>query len=791
MLTEKDLLTEGIHFQKETKNCEMALPPSINNSNTKQKKKLFSSALFRESFHSNRFGLILVSLGNALIMVAIITILSTLHINSTADALKDLFENADYENSIKSSTISVYSSYKSSADAYEMYLEGDDTAKDLFEKEVTTITDSTLTTTLNGAKILYDATYRITSGDETNKKSVAKTTTVDVINKTLDASTTYSDQEKALVKNIVSEYFDTYGSDMSQSTSKILRKVVPSCFANAVNETYALKGKDKEEVSSLFEDAARYVIDEGKSVQDVKIQSSLKLMPYLASTDQKEFVSGLSASLLSLYQKDSTSYLQDETIRSTEVANEVKDYVMKTLSSFAYYEYLDTFTVEYKTNDLGYPIRMIGTGRYADNGNEIMEELPIKIYNPSLYIKENEKMGKKANLLQKMHKDLLTGENYSDEEIKEAKEKADEDLKVISNGLDSFFDDFLKRENNQNEYYKDGKIQYDAISERATDEVMKIAEDTLIDSYNDKHDVKISSLEEITSENSSMSGKEMMDLVKGYATGSISSYDTYYSEYEKAGNSMIDTNLLSLNKSSQGVMSLLPNSVDESLKEMGEMNTYGIIVGVVAFQMAALLVPMVYTILLSKSLVSEKVETGSLAFTLSTPTNRSCFIFTQAVYLIFSEIVMASTLLLFSLLTREIGILAGSTDIATSLPVTDICLYALGNFLVALAISGINFLASCHFNKTSQAIGTGGGLTIFFFICSILGLFATKAIPGTIRITSMSLFNYMTIDSLFDPMAVMNQDYASFFFKLSFLVLITVVTYILGSINFEKKDLPL
>lgn len=768
----------------------MALPPSISSSNKKQKKKLFSSALFRESLHSNRFGLILVSLGNALIMVAIITILSTLHINATADALKDLFENADYENSIKSSTISVYSSYKSSADAYEMYLQGDDSAKTLFETEVSTISDTTLNTTINNAKILYDATYRLTSGGEENKKSVARNATIEVVDKTLDA-TSYSEQEKALLKNIVSEYFDTYGNDRSQSTKQILRKVVPSCFASSVNETYRLKDKEAEDVTSLFEGCAKYVIDEGKSIDNVKTESSLKLMPYLANEDQKDFVTDLSSSLLKLYEKDSDSYLNDSTIRENEVASNVKDYVMDTLSSFAYYEYLPTFTVEYKTNDLGYPIRMVGTGRYADNGNEIMEELSIKSYNPSLYIKESEKMGKKANLLQKMHKDLLTGEDYSKEEVKQAKDEAQDDLKTIRKGLDTFFDDFLKREDNQNEYYKDKTIQYEAIAKRATNEVSVIAEKTLIDSYNDKHDVKISTLEEITSENSSMSGKEMMDLVKGYATSSISSYDSYYSEYEKAGYSLIDTNLLSLNKSSQGVMSLLPNSVDESLKEMGQMNTYGIIVGVVAFQMAALLVPMVYTILLSKSLVSEKVETGSLAFTLSTPTNRSCFIFTQAVYLIFSEIVMAATLLVFSLLTRQIGILAGSTDIATSLPVKDICLYALGNFLVSLAISGINFLASCHFNKTSQAIGTGGGLTIFFFICSILGLFATKAIPGTIRITSMSLFNYMTIDSLFDPMAVMAQDYSTFFFKLSFLLIITIVTYILGSINFQKKDLPL
>ena len=152
---------------------------------------------------------------------------------------------------------------------------------------------------------------------------------------------------------------------------------------------------------------------------------------------------------------------------------------------------------------------------------------------------------------------------------------------------------------------------------------------------------------------------------------------------------------------------------------------------------------------------------------------------------------MALTLLLFSILTREIGILAGSTDLESSLPILDLCLYALGNFMVSLAISGINFLTSCHFNKTSQSIGVGGGIAIFFFICSILGLFATKAIPGTIRITMMSLFNYLTINSLFDALSVMSGDYFTYWFKLMFLLIIAIVTYFIGALDFKKKDLPL
>ena len=152
---------------------------------------------------------------------------------------------------------------------------------------------------------------------------------------------------------------------------------------------------------------------------------------------------------------------------------------------------------------------------------------------------------------------------------------------------------------------------------------------------------------------------------------------------------------------------------------------------------------------------------------------------------------MFFVLLVVSILTQLIGVACGGTDLLTSLPITDICFYALGNFMVTLAISGICFFASCFFNKSSQAIACGGGITIAFFIFSILGLFGTPAIPGTVRIDSMNYFNYFTIDSLFDAMAVMNNDWLTYGLKLVGLAAVFVVTYAVGMTRFTKKDLPL
>ena len=160
-------------------------------------------------------------------------------------------------------------------------------------------------------------------------------------------------------------------------------------------------------------------------------------------------------------------------------------------------------------------------------------------------------------------------------------------------------------------------------------------------------------------------------------------------------------------------------------------------------------------------------------------------------YLLFTEVVMGVSLFLGTLAAREIGIACGSQDLVESLPINDIALYALGNFGVTIAISGINFLASCWFNKGGQAIGAGGGVTIAFFIFSILGLFGTEAIPGTVRISAMSFFNYITVDSCFDAMAVMNADYVTYAWKLGITLIIAAITYGVGFVRFTKKDLPL
>lgn len=108
-----------------------------------------------------------------------------------------------------------------------------------------------------------------------------------------------------------------------------------------------------------------------------------------------------------------------------------------------------------------------------------------------------------------------------------------------------------------------------------------------------------------------------------------------------------------------------------------------------------------------------------------------------------------------------------------TLTYSQVLLFNLGSFITLLAISRICFLSSCWFNRSKQAMSVGGGLSMFFLVATILGLFGSKVIPSAIRIDAMNYFNYLSIISLFDTMSIINGTLA-FLWKWVILIAITL-----------------
>ena len=240
-----------------------------------------------------------------------------------------------------------------------------------------------------------------------------------------------------------------------------------------------------------------------------------------------------------------------------------------------------------------------------------------------------------------------------------------------------------------------------------------------------------------------------------------------------------------IEQTSGGLLDDLPENVSSALKELGELNIYSLVVGEIFYRIAGLLLPIIFVIMCSNNLISSQVDSGSMAYVLSTPTKRKTVTLTQIAYLVSSLFVMCCLTTITSVVSLAI---VQSPEI--TLTYSQILLFNLGAFITLFAISGICFLASCWFNRSKQAMSAGGGLSMFFLVATILGLFGSQVMPSAIRIEAMNCFNYVSIISLFDTMSIINGT-LTFLWKWAILLVIGVATYSIGVIKFNKKDLPL
>ncbi len=253
--------------------------------------------------------------------------------------------------------------------------------------------------------------------------------------------------------------------------------------------------------------------------------------------------------------------------------------------------------------------------------------------------------------------------------------------------------------------------------------------------------------------------------------------DEYLSEVEAKKNELA----LEISAS---FLSTLPKSVSDALEEIGQADLYTLIVGSIFYKLAGLLLPIIFMIMVSNNLIAGQVDSGSMAYVLSTSTKRKTVVFTQAIYLI------GSLLSMFILTTITGCICLAIVPEEVGLTYGNLILLNVGAFLVLFALSGLCFLTSCFFDRSKRSMAIGGGLSIFALVAAMLGLFGSPAIPSVVRLNALNNFNYTTIISLFDVISII-EGTNTFIWKFIILAFLGVLGYVLGSIKFTKKDLPL
>ena len=223
------------------------------------------------------------------------------------------------------------------------------------------------------------------------------------------------------------------------------------------------------------------------------------------------------------------------------------------------------------------------------------------------------------------------------------------------------------------------------------------------------------------------------------------------------------------------------------------------------FKIAGVLLPMIYVMITANKLIAAQVNDGSMAYVLSTPTNRKTVVRTQYIFLLLSLVAMYLAITASAMSSEAIAnaiMLANNPEAKSSwLPLTTL-LFCLGSFIAMFGLSGICFGASAFFNKSNYSIIVGGGACVVSFLCCILGLFGNQVFVAVgIGVKTMYLFNYLSLFTLIDTdsmsafsKAVAGQDATISFnwiWELGILIAIGAAFAFIGARRFVKKDLPL
>lgn len=206
------------------------------------------------------------------------------------------------------------------------------------------------------------------------------------------------------------------------------------------------------------------------------------------------------------------------------------------------------------------------------------------------------------------------------------------------------------------------------------------------------------------------------------------------------------------------------------------------------FTVMGLLPLFILVVLLANTLVAGQVDNGSMAYILSTPTRRSAVTGTHIAFLVLTPLVVIGIVCAARMVSNQI--LYGDPR-----PEKTLVMY-FGMYLLAQAVCGICFLGSCLFNQNRKALAFGGGITVWFFIASLLGMFgADNLVEMGVGVDKLNIFNKLTLVGLYDVEALDTVGTASvdtsFAWKLAVLAAVAAVCYIAGAARFSKKDLPL
>ncbi len=290
--------------------------------------------------------------------------------------------------------------------------------------------------------------------------------------------------------------------------------------------------------------------------------------------------------------------------------------------------------------------------------------------------------------------------------------------------------------------------------------------------------------------NMNLSVKGFQDSIDGLSQSGIR-IDKYVKQFEYAyalkesegvfdKKALTPSGMLTITLDMMGVSS-------EMVEKMSEMDPASMM-NQMYYTAMGLLPIFILIVILANSLIADQVDRGSMAYVLSTPTKRSAVAITQLVFMIVVPFLILSVVC--------------ATRIGTSFLFYDkvnvagmLALFG-GMYILVEAVCGLCYMGSCLFSQSKKSMAFGGGLAVWFFLASMIGLFGSENMVNTgMGVSELSIFNKLTLVGLYDVNSLSTIGTGSidftFAWKLLILVGIAAACYTVGVIKFSKKDLPL
>ena len=687
----------------------------------KKNHKLFSKALFKQSIKANGIMWLIITCAVCFMLSCVMLISGTSNISSVKDGVQDTIIEELIKSEIKKSSLKMY---QTSND--DMYL-----------------FDTTFVETFNklNTKENYDELNKIKLGAQTEGQTLVKNKITEYV--TADVT--------SYISNEIMENVASHQSDIEQEVTQKVSEDVSSTEGQAKVVEYMNKGMSQTE-------ALNATINYYKEIETVNVTNKyVGLAQNQINTPLHQ--SEVSTQLLNQNLASYTQRAQDEL--SNELAN---------ISLTATNNTKEKFKELYVIPSNNAAINAI-KNKYNNNESNINYGAIMVTINPNnlldnKYVECNEAI---PDEFIERYLDYMQIDVYSYEE---------------SNTPSTYLNEYvISDERKDYEYEREYNSLSMLIANRMTDKEYKKTILDKLSEYNvseEKYDnmgFNYSNTKTISYE-SMLEFQEKINYEINRLDDSIKNdQDKLHEETKKIS----DAQYLAVAGS---LLDKLPKNVSDGIEELGTMDLYGLIVGSIFFKMAGLLLPIIYVIMTSNNLIASQVDTGSMAYVLSTSTRREEVTFTQALYLI------GSLFLMFVCTTITSCICFKIANVTTDLTYSKLILINLGAFITLFAISGINFLTSCFFDRSKKAMALGGGISMFFLVATMLGLFGSPVIPSVVRISALNNFNYVSLITLFDVVSILNGENA-YIYKFIILILVGLVGYIIGSIKFKKKDLPL